>query len=42
MEKEKEVRSCAEVFDRMRASALSPETSADLLRRLADELIDAQ
>jgi transcriptional regulator with XRE-family HTH domain len=31
LEKDREVRSCAEVFDRLRASALSPEASVALL-----------
>jgi transcriptional regulator with XRE-family HTH domain len=42
LEKEREVRACAEVFDRMRASALSPVASTDLLHRVADELSRGQ
>jgi transcriptional regulator with XRE-family HTH domain len=37
LEKDKDVRVCAEAFDRLRASALSPAASADLVARLARE-----
>lgn len=33
LEKEREVRTCAEVFDRLRASALSPESSVTFIER---------
>jgi transcriptional regulator with XRE-family HTH domain len=38
LEKDKDVRTCAEAFDRLRASALSPAASADLVARLAREV----
>ncbi len=38
LEKAKEVRTCAEAFDRMRASALSPEASLVLIESVAGEL----
>jgi Domain of unknown function (DUF5753) len=38
LEKDREVRACAESFDRMRASALSPAASVDLIRRVSREL----
>jgi transcriptional regulator with XRE-family HTH domain len=38
LEKDREVRACAEAFDRMRASALSPAASVELIQRAADEL----
>lgn len=38
MEKDREVRACAEAFDRMRASALSPVASVELIQHAAAEL----
>jgi hypothetical protein len=38
LEKDREVRACAEAFDRMRASALSPVASVELIQRVAEEL----
>lgn len=38
LEKEREVRACVEAFDRMRASALSPEASLVLIRTVKTEL----
>jgi hypothetical protein len=38
LEKDREVRSCAEAFDRMRAAALSPGASLVLIRQVLDEL----
>jgi hypothetical protein len=38
LEKDREVRACAEAFDRMRASALSPAASIELIQRVAEEL----
>jgi transcriptional regulator with XRE-family HTH domain len=38
LEKDREVRSCAEAFDRMRATALSPVASVDLIQQVAREL----
>ena len=38
LEKDREVRSCAEAFDRMRAAALSPVASVELIERVLDEL----
>ena len=38
LEKDREVRACAEAFDRMRAAALSPATSVELIQRVAREL----
>ena len=38
LEKEREVRQCAEAFDRMRAAALSPAASVELIQRVSDEL----
>jgi transcriptional regulator with XRE-family HTH domain len=40
LEKEREVRTCAEAFDRMRAVALSPAASAELIQGVARELTD--
>lgn len=37
LEKDKEVRACAEAFDRMRAAALSPAASVELIHRVAQE-----
>jgi transcriptional regulator with XRE-family HTH domain len=38
MEKDREVRLCAEAFDRMRAAALSPAASVELIQHLSREL----
>jgi transcriptional regulator with XRE-family HTH domain len=38
LEKEREVRTCAEAFDRLRAAALSPGASADLISKVAKDL----
>jgi hypothetical protein len=38
LEKEREVRICAEAFDRLRAAALSPGQSADLIAEAAQDL----
>ena len=38
LEKDREVRSCAEAFDRMRAAALSPGASLELIQQVLDEL----
>ncbi len=38
LEKDREVRICAEAFDRLRAAALSPGDSAELISRAADDL----
>jgi transcriptional regulator with XRE-family HTH domain len=38
LEKEREVRACAEAFDRMRAAALSPAASIDLIQQVQEEL----
>ena len=38
LEKDKDVRDCAEAFDRLRAAALSPSDSADMASKLAAEL----
>jgi hypothetical protein len=38
LEKDREVRSCSEAFDRMRAAALSPAASAELIQRVLDQL----
>ena len=38
LEKDREVRACAEAFDRMRAAALSPAASVELIQRLARDL----
>jgi transcriptional regulator with XRE-family HTH domain len=38
LEKEREVRACAEAFDRMRAAALSPAASVELLQQVLEEL----
>jgi transcriptional regulator with XRE-family HTH domain len=38
VEKDREVRACAEAFDRMRASALSPAASVELIQQVAGEL----
>ena len=37
LEKDREVRACAEAFDRMRAAALSPAASVELIQRVAEE-----
>ena len=39
LEKDREVRACAEAFDRMRATALSPAASVELIQKLAAEFI---
>jgi transcriptional regulator with XRE-family HTH domain len=39
LEKDREVRACAEAFDRMRAAALSPAASVELIQKLAAEFI---
>jgi len=39
LEKDREVRACAEAFDRMRAAALSPAASVELIQKLAREFI---
>lgn len=39
LEKDRDVRLCAEAFDRMRAAALSPAASVELIQRLSRELI---
>jgi Domain of unknown function (DUF5753) len=39
LEKDREVRACTEAFDRMRAAALSPAASVELIQWLARELI---
>ena len=38
LEKDREVRACAEVFDRMRAAALSPAVSVELIQNVLREL----
>ena len=38
LEKDRDVRACAEAFDRLRAAAMSPGDSADLASRVAREL----
>ena len=38
LEKDREVRACAEAFDQMRATALSPAASVELIQRVAREL----
>jgi transcriptional regulator with XRE-family HTH domain len=38
LEKDREVRACAEVFDRMRAAALSPAVSVELIQKVLGEL----
>jgi transcriptional regulator with XRE-family HTH domain len=38
LEKEREVRACAEAFDRMRAAALSPAASIELILQVQEEL----
>jgi hypothetical protein len=38
LEKDREVRSCAEAFDRLRATALSPAASAELIAGAAKDL----
>jgi hypothetical protein len=38
LEKDREVRACAEAFDRMRASALSPEASMMLIETIRNKL----
>jgi hypothetical protein len=37
LEKDRDVRACAEAFDRLRAAALSPGDSAALAQQLAKE-----
>jgi len=37
VEKDREVRACAEAFDRMRAVALSPAASVDLIQQVVKE-----
>jgi transcriptional regulator with XRE-family HTH domain len=39
LEKDREVRTCAEAFDRLRAAALSPAVSADLISGVAEDLV---
>jgi hypothetical protein len=39
LEKDREVRTCAEAFDRLRAAALSPGASADLISNAAEDLV---
>jgi transcriptional regulator with XRE-family HTH domain len=38
LEKDREVRACAEAFDRLRAAALSPATSVELIQKVLGEL----
>jgi len=38
LEKDREVRSCAEAFDRMHAAALSPAASVELIQHVLHEL----
>ncbi len=38
MEKEREVRACSDAFDRLRAAALAPGASADLITRVMEDL----
>jgi len=38
LEKDREVRACAEAFDRMRAAALPPAASAELIQNVLREL----
>ena len=38
LEKEREIRACAEAFDRMRVAALSPAASVELIRQILEEL----
>ena len=38
LEKDRDVRSCAEAFDRMRAAALSPGASVELIQQVLDGL----
>ena len=38
LEKDRDVRACAEAFDRMRASALSPAASVELIQKVLGEL----
>ncbi len=40
LEKDREVRACAEAFDRMRAAALSPAASVELIQRVSREFTD--
>ncbi len=42
LEKDKEVRARAEAFDRLRAAALSPAASAELIARIAGELTEGR
>ena len=37
LEKDRDVRSCSEAFDRMRAAALSPAASVELIQRVLDQ-----
>ncbi len=39
LEKDREVRACAEAFDRMRAAALSPAASVEMVHKVAGEFI---
>jgi transcriptional regulator with XRE-family HTH domain len=38
LEKDREVRACAEAFDRMRAAALAPSASVELIQKISREL----
>jgi hypothetical protein len=38
LEKDREVRACAEAFDQMRAVALSPAASVELIKQVVREL----
>jgi hypothetical protein len=38
LEKDREVRGCAEAFDRLRAAALSPVASVELIERVLHDL----
>jgi transcriptional regulator with XRE-family HTH domain len=38
LEKDREIRACAEAFDRMRAAALSPSASLELIHQVSQEL----
>jgi transcriptional regulator with XRE-family HTH domain len=40
LEKDREVRACAEAFDRLRAAALSPAASVELIHKVLGELTD--
>jgi len=39
LEKDREVRMCTEAFDRLRAAALSPVASIQLIERVAEEFL---